>query len=161
MKATWKKNETPVVKPVNKYTVTFYTDGGSNISSQTIEEGKTVTKPSEPTKEGYTFKGWYLNDSLYNFDSKVTSNITLKAKWSQKTYIVEANPVDQTSPFSRRLTVYEDGKEIIVKTIQYSDGVIICSGSNPNVNYYAINGENNVKLVLNGGNVVTATLKVN
>ena len=75
-----------------KYTVTFDSNGGSKVSKQTLEAGKTATKPSNPTRSGYTFKGWYLNGSAYNFSNKVTKNITLTAKWEKNkvvSYVTE------------------------------------------------------------------------
>ena len=83
------KTEKPTV---TKYTVTFDSNGGSKVSKQTIESGKTATKPSNPTRSGYTFKGWYLNGSAYNFSNKVTKNITLIAKWEKNkvvSYVTE------------------------------------------------------------------------
>ena len=75
-----------------KYTVTFDSNGGSKVSKQTLEVGKTAKKPSNPTRSGYTFKGWYLNGSAYNFSNKVTKNITLTAKWEKNkvvSYVTE------------------------------------------------------------------------
>lgn len=75
-----------------KYTVTFDSNGGSKVSKQTLEVGKTAQKPSNPTRSGYTFKGWYLNGSAYNFSNKVTKNITLTAKWEKNkvvSYVTE------------------------------------------------------------------------
>lgn len=64
------------------YTVKFDLDGGTgNISDQTIEAGNKASKPNSPTKSGYEFIGWYLNDSMYNFDQSVNQNLTLKAKY--------------------------------------------------------------------------------
>ena len=63
------------------YTVTFNTDGGSAIEAQTVASGEVVTPPTVPTKEGYTFAGWYLEDAPYNFETPVTADITLVAKW--------------------------------------------------------------------------------
>ena len=80
--ANWEKVSTPVVS--TKYTVTFNTEGGSTINAQTIEEGKTATKPSDPTKKDHTFKGWYLDGKVYDFSTKVTKNIVLTAKWEKK-----------------------------------------------------------------------------
>lgn len=83
------KTEKPTV---TKYTVTFDSNSGSKVSKQTIESGKTATKPSNPTRSGYTFKGWYLNGSAYNFSNKVTKNITLTAKWEKNkvvSYVTE------------------------------------------------------------------------
>ena len=69
---------------LEKYTVTFDTDGGSEISSKEVNEGEKVAKPSNPTKAGYIFKEWQLNGKTYNFNSPVTKNITLKAVWTKE-----------------------------------------------------------------------------
>ena len=69
-----------------KYTVTFDSKGGTEISTQEIEKGSKVTKPTDPTKDGYTFGGWY-SDSFYfyeyDFNDKVLRNLTLHAKWNE------------------------------------------------------------------------------
>ena len=84
-----------VVAPVSKYAVTFNSDGGSAVTAQTVEDGKTATKPADPTKEGYIFKGWYLGSDKYDFSKPVTGNITLTAKWEK----VVAPPVTYTITF--------------------------------------------------------------
>lgn len=66
------------------YTISFDTMGGSQIDSITVEEGKTITLPNPPTKEGYSFYGWYLDNKFieeFNAKGEITSNITLYAKW--------------------------------------------------------------------------------
>ena len=68
---------------IAKYTVTFNSDGGSSVASQTVNYNDKATKPSNPTKTGYTFKEWQLNENTYNFDTVVTGNITLKAVWNE------------------------------------------------------------------------------
>jgi uncharacterized repeat protein (TIGR02543 family) len=73
------------------YTVTFNSNGGSSVSSQTVNSGSTATRPTNPTKSGYTFDNWYSNSTLttvYNFSTAVTGNITLYAKWNNVTYTV-------------------------------------------------------------------------
>ena len=66
-------------------TVNFDSNGGSTIESQTVAYGKTLT-PVIPTKSGYTFAGWYLGDTKYDFAAPVTENLTLTAKWTVNTY---------------------------------------------------------------------------
>lgn len=73
-----------------KYTITFNSDGGSSVSQQKLKEGEKVTKPSAPVKKGYAFDGWFIEDEEYDFNNDVTSNLTLKAKWT-KTYTVSFN----------------------------------------------------------------------
>ncbi|MBR5227189.1 MAG: InlB B-repeat-containing protein, partial [Clostridia bacterium] len=74
--AKWKKETA-------KYTVSFNSNGGSAVKSQTVEEGKTIAKPTNPTRSGYKFAGWTLNGKAYNFGNKVTGNITLTASWTK------------------------------------------------------------------------------
>ena len=65
------------------YTVTFDSNGGSKISSVDIKKGKTVSKPTNPVKEGYEFICWEYNGEEYNFDTKIEANILLRAKWNK------------------------------------------------------------------------------
>ena len=64
------------------YTVTFDTDGGSKVNSQTVPYGETAKTPAIPAKTGYTFAGWYLDGKAYDFTAPVTANMTLTAKWT-------------------------------------------------------------------------------
>ena len=68
-----------------KYTVTFNSNGGSAVESQEVKKGKKAERPSDPTKSGATFGSWQLNGTDYDFDSKVTEDITLVAKWNGAT----------------------------------------------------------------------------
>ena len=65
------------------YTVTFDSNGGTTIRSKKVNENDIVIKPTEPKREGYKFLGWYLGDEEFDFDTKITSNITLTAKWEK------------------------------------------------------------------------------
>ena len=64
-------------------TVTFDSDGGTAVDPQKLRKNEKAEKPDDPKKEGYTFKGWFLNDEEYDFNTPVTANITLKAKWEK------------------------------------------------------------------------------
>lgn len=68
------------------YTVTYESNGGSTVPSQTVKYNETANKPADPTKSGYTFAGWYTEEKLtnkYDFATPVTGNITLYAKWTR------------------------------------------------------------------------------
>lgn len=91
----WSKNQTGtygisvsgVTGGSTAHIVNFETNGGSDVPSQTVAEGKTVSKPEDPTKLNFTFGGWYVNaefTSPYDFNSPVTANIALYAKWNEK-----------------------------------------------------------------------------
>ena len=72
-----------------KHTVTFNADNGTEATSVTVEDGKTVAKPeTDPTKNGYDFGGWQNGEAAYDFAAAVTSNLTLTAKWTAKTYTI-------------------------------------------------------------------------
>ena len=68
------------------HTVTFNSVGGSEVPSQTVKHGSKVDKPENPTREGYTFVGWYHGDDLWSFSKdKVKNSITLTARWRRNT----------------------------------------------------------------------------
>lgn len=65
-----------------KFTVTFNSNGGSAVSEQTVESGKTAYKPRNPERDGYVFDAWYYDDQKFYFSSQtITQDITLVAKW--------------------------------------------------------------------------------
>lgn len=68
-----------------KHTVTFETNGGSKISPVEVFDKHKVVLPKAPTKDGYTFAGWYTDEALtipFNADTVITKDITLYAKWT-------------------------------------------------------------------------------
>ena len=68
-------------------TVTFQSEGGSEVASQ-IRANTPADQPADPTKEGYTFIGWYNGESEWNFETPVTENLTLTAKWQLNRYTI-------------------------------------------------------------------------
>lgn len=85
--------ETPILNVTAKYiekptcSITFDTDGGSAIEPITANIGESITKPSDPTKSGYTFDGW---DPAFP-DEMPNENLTLKAKWKVNQYTIKFN----------------------------------------------------------------------
>lgn len=71
---------------INKYTVTFDIDG--TTTTQEVEHAQKATKPSDPVKEGFNFVYWSVDGEEYDFDTQVTSDLTLVALFSYKPYIV-------------------------------------------------------------------------
>ncbi|MCQ2556306.1 MAG: InlB B-repeat-containing protein, partial [Clostridia bacterium] len=71
------------------HTVTFLYDNGMENSAIEVEEGKLATKPIDPSKTGYNFAGWYVDDEKWSFALiPVTQDIELTAKWNIKTFTV-------------------------------------------------------------------------
>lgn len=72
----------------NGFTVTFDTDGGSHVETQKLMHGDKVTVEEDPVKEGYVFKGWYIDKNcIYEWDMEndtVTDSMTLYAGWIKK-----------------------------------------------------------------------------
>ena len=93
-----------------QYTVTFDPQGGSPTpDSQQVEKGKVATEPTNPTKNGYTFKGWYTEKECknkYNFSTAVEDNKTLYAGWDAKqyniTYVLNGGTNDSSNPSTYR-----------------------------------------------------------
>ena len=75
-------------------TISFEKNNGSDIEEVKVRDGSKATKPEDPTKEGFVFVGWFTDEELtqeYDFDSSVTSNITLYAKYEEKEETTESN----------------------------------------------------------------------
>lgn len=64
--------------------VVTFVYGEDRTETVTLEEAGPVAKPANPTKEGYTFTGWYLGDNLYDFNTVVTASITLNAVFEEE-----------------------------------------------------------------------------
>lgn len=83
------------VPETHKVTFDDQVDGTEN-SVVVVEDGETVAEPTEPTCDGYTFEGWYTEPecvNAYDFDTPVTQDITLYAKW-----VEDEEPTDPTDP---------------------------------------------------------------
>lgn len=71
--------------PAVYVTVSFDTDGGTAIPDQSVRVGAKAEKPADPTKEGYTFGGWYEEDSFttaFDFDEPISADTTVYAKFT-------------------------------------------------------------------------------
>lgn len=69
---------------IKQYDVTFdYNDGETEGTTERIDHNGTVAEPPAPTRDGYEFVGWYVQDTetVYNFSTPVTADITLVARW--------------------------------------------------------------------------------
>ena len=70
-------------------TITFDSKCEATIEAQTLKKGSNIVKPQDPTRNGYTFKGWYFNDNEWLFDNYGAINsICLEAKWEAIEYTI-------------------------------------------------------------------------
>ena len=143
---------TPITKDITLYakwtvnavthTVSFDTNGGSDVASQTIVHGKKATKPVAPTKTAteantYTFDNWYtstdggatLSDTAFDFDTAIEGDITLYAKWTVNavTHTVtfdtnggSTSPAEQTIVHGKKATKPADPKKQATETETYA-----------------------------------------
>ena len=84
---------------INQYTITFDTNGGSEIAPITQDYGTAITAPADPTRKGYTFKGW---------DKEIpktmpAENITVKAQWETNQYTItfDTNGGSEIAPITQ------------------------------------------------------------
>ena len=127
--AKWDEN--PVVET---FDVTFNSNGGSAVSSQVgLSKGAKISKPLDPSRSGYTFKGWFVDEAMtasWNFDTNtVTGNITLYAKW-------DVNPVVETFD----VTFDSNGGSAISSQVGLLKGAKISKPLDPSRSGYTFKG---------------------
>ena len=90
------------------YAITFNSDGGTAVASQTKKLNELVTEPTAPTKTDYNFKGWTLNGADYDFNTPVTDDITLVANWKRAL----SNPLITGNELAKKLRSLATGTTV-------------------------------------------------
>lgn len=98
------------LKPVVLRTITYVTNGGTPIAPAQFPEESAISRPNDPVRSGYTFKGWYSDPEFKNpfvFDTMPTHDITLYAKWEgdEHTVTFDANGGTLPSGSNSKITV--------------------------------------------------------
>ena len=131
------------------YSITFDSNGGSNVAGQTIRYGGKVTQPEAPKLTGYGFAGWYADAALetaWNFDEDtVSEDITLYAKWEQNQYTV---------------TFVADGKTYATANVTHG-GIVDKPESDPSKLGYTFGGWYKEESLTNVWNFSTDTVTAN
>ena len=127
-------------------TVTFQSEGGSEVASQ-IRANTPADQPADPTKEGYTFIGWYKGEEKWNFADAVTEAMTLTAKWQLNQYTITFDTAG--------------GSEVPSITQDY--GTAITAPANPTKTGYTFAGwDKTIPTTMPAGNMtITAQWQVN
>ena len=97
---------------ISKYTVKFETNGGSTVKSQSVSRNTVAKEPENPTREGFSFEGWYTDKELtvkFDFATKIAKSTTLYAKWKE------------TPEFTLVLTIGQ--KEALINGVSKSNDV--------------------------------------
>ena len=108
---------------IGAYTVTFQSEGGSEVASQ-IRANTPAAQPDNPTKEGHTFIGWYNGESEWDFEAPVTTGLILTAKWQLNQYTITFKPEN-------------GGQDIVIKQ---DYGTAITAPANPTKTGYTFAG---------------------
>ncbi len=99
---------------INQYTLLFDSNGGTSISPITQDYNTTILQPSNPTIEGYTFNGWYLDaefESSFSFYTMLPRNTTIYAQW-------EIN--------NRSITFHENGGSYVINPFyDYNESIVL------------------------------------
>ena len=132
--------------PTTTYTVTFDTDGGSTVESQTVPAGQKAARPAaEPTKSGdktsYAFLGWYKSDlsAPFDFDTAINETTTIKAKWLEGFVTVSGSTVAGSDKFKDAYSqagVFVAGRSVAISTFW------ICDHEVTQAEYQAVMGTN-------------------
>lgn len=145
---------TPVVKDIEleaiwtiaDYVITFDTNGGNSINSQTLYFNELVEKPANPVRPGYEFIEWQLNGQKYDFTTPVESNMTLVAIWEEITcYHVWDNACDESCNLCGKIRTishdwinanYMRPKTCLVCGLTEGEPIICDEHSDSNKDYY-------------------------
>lgn len=120
---------------VSSHIVTFDTNGGNAIASQTVDDKGKAKEPTAPTRDSWTFAGWYLNGVEYDFTTPVTQDITLKAGWKRVAPSMEFKDMHKrisagSKSGQRKLTLDVKGTGETNKSVTPSDVVILVDETN-------------------------------
>lgn len=146
-------------KAVTIHSITF----DSGVEKQLVVSGGTATKPADLEKEGYTFGGWYNGGSEWDFETEVTQNITLTAKWTLNTPTVTlvASMTEATYGETITLTAQADhaASGLQYTYTWYKDGTLLSgeTGEILTLSDVAHSGSYSVKVTITGEGGLTAS----
>lgn len=98
-------DKTNIPNPTGTPVTVTYKDGSGEYANQIVQAGEKAIEPDVPSRQGYQFTDWYLDDTKYDFNTAVTKDMTLTAKWTANSYTItfDTNGGSAVGP-SRRTT---------------------------------------------------------
>ena len=81
-------DKTNIPNPTGTPVTVTYKDGSDEYAKQIVQTGEKAIEPDVPSRQGYQFTDWYLDDTKYDFNAAVTGNMTLTAKWTANSYTI-------------------------------------------------------------------------
>ena len=161
------------------HTVTFVVpEGVTAPDAQTVTDGEKATEPSpDPTRTGYDFAGWFADgaETAYDFDTPVTGNLTLTAKWTPNVFAIIFNPnggeliedgphaVAYDDVYGSLPTPTRDGYTFagwFIGEDQITEDTIFTGTEDPTLTAHWTGNEYTVSFDANGGTVDPASMKV-
>ncbi len=113
---------------INQYTISFESNGGSDVTAITQDYNTSLTAPADPTKTGYTFEGWYTDVLLttpYTFTTMPAQDLTLYANYTANSYVLSYTVSDDST--SSIMVPLLTGESIGTYYIKQQNGAIITS----------------------------------
>ena len=118
-----------VASPTDVYKVSFNTHGGTSVSDIYVESGKPATRPDDPSRGGYSFGGWYIDDAYtqgIDFNS-ISSNTTVHAKWLDLAAVTH-------------LVTFETNGGSVVASQTVDNGSLVARPGDPSMSGYTFAG---------------------
>ena len=81
-------DKTNIPNPNGTPVTVIYKDGSGEYAKQIVQKGEKAIEPDVPSRQGYQFTDWYLDDTKYDFNADVTGDMTLTAKWTANSYTI-------------------------------------------------------------------------
>ena len=114
------------------HTVKFVSNG-EVLNTVEVNDGETVAKPADPTREGYTFKGWKLNGADYDFSAPVTEDLTLVAEWEVIPGEIDKDVDLSQVKITKKVTTVPEGMDYEQTTFTFEFEGVKVEGNNNQV----------------------------
>ena len=124
-------DKTNIPNPDGTPVTVTYKDGSGEYATQIVQTGETAIEPDVPSRQGYQFTGWYLGDTKYDFNTAVTEDMTLTARWKdiEKPTGEIIIGTDKWQEFLKELTsglFFQDTQEVTINAADNS-GIVFVS----------------------------------
>ena len=139
----------PVYPKLKQDYIQFNTNGGTSVASQKVYYQSKVTEPESPTKEGYTFTGWFTENECinkYDFNTLVTKSVTLYAGWKINEYTVTF--------------VEAGGSDVENQTVKYGDKAISPNSTRTGYDFSGWYSDSSIKNLYDFDMPITSDIKL-
>ncbi len=132
------------------YTVTFDSSGGSIIESIKVRKNEKINMPTDPKKKGYSFVGWYYENKLFDFNTKITKDMTLKAHWTKSDLELNSTSINLMVGSSDKIEFLSLPNGLNIDDFTFSSS---------NKDIVTVDENGNIKAIKNGTAIITIKSK--